>query len=100
MNNLGPYQAFSIAAKSAGGVPQLIENIERGAVSKALPGIVAKSVGAGAALMGIGLVAGKMFLDQRKVDQVAAEEAKKRLLSEFSDDGLQSGEPTTPPATA
>lgn len=50
MNNLGPYQLFTIAAKEAGGVGNYMKDIERGAVSEATPGLLIKGVGMGVVL--------------------------------------------------
>lgn len=105
MGNLGPYQDIVTAAKQAGGVQSLIKMIEKQAVSKAAPAIYAKGLGTGAALASAsavlavsGAVAGKKYLDQRKTDQKAAEEAKTQLASEIAvmegqagDDGSQPG---------
>lgn len=97
--NLGLYQDLTVAAKAAGGVPQYIEKIQRAAVSKAAPGIggVGAAVGAvaGAAVVA-GLVAGRNFMVRRKADQVEAEEAKRRLVSEHGNDGSQPGGSANP----
>ncbi len=57
MSNLGAYQAFTPAAKAAGGVEQLIKRIEAGAAAKALltaaPGLLAAgALGATALIFG------------------------------------------------
>lgn len=88
MGNLGSYQDIVTAAKQAGSVQSLIKMIENQAVSKAAPAIYAKGVGTGAALAVAsavlavsGAVADKKYLEQRKADQKAAEEAKTQLAS-------------------
>lgn len=96
MSNLGPYQLFTIAAKEAGGVEKYIKDIERAAVSVAVPGIVMKSVGAGVVLttgVGVGVLACKKFLEQRKVDREVAEEAKRLLATEIGDKASQLVDP-------
>ncbi|MGN7132500.1 hypothetical protein ACTHQY_04410 [Rhodococcoides corynebacterioides] len=102
-NNLGLYQDLVVAAKAVGGVAEYNAAIARAAVSKAAPGLAGAGAAAGAAItavIGLGVFAGKKFLEQRNADQVAAEEAKERLVSEFANDGSQSGERPTSPATA
>ncbi|WP_032366011.1 hypothetical protein [Rhodococcoides fascians] len=89
MNNLGPYQLFTIAAKEAGGVGNYMKAIERGAVSEATPGILMKGVGAGVELT-TGVIACKKFMDQRKADRKAADEAKRLLAAEIEGGGSQS----------
>lgn len=89
MNNLGPYQLFTIAAKEAGGVGNYMKDIERGAVSEATPGLLIKGVGMGVVLT-TGVIACKKFMDQRKADREAAEEAKRLLATEIENDGSQS----------
>ncbi|AKE01295.1 MULTISPECIES: hypothetical protein [Rhodococcus erythropolis group] len=91
MGNLGPYQDFATAAKQVGGVQSFIKIIQKEAVSKAEPAIFAKGFGTGAAFVSVsavlvasGAVAGKKYLEQRKADQKAAEEAKTQLASEIA----------------
>lgn len=83
MSNLGAFQEITTAAKAAGGVDHLIKAIEKGAVQKAAPSLLATGLGAGVAL-GVGVSLGaKRWLGQRKADQDAAEEAKTQLASEI-----------------
>lgn len=82
MGNLGKYQDFVVAAKEVGGVDKLIEQIEKGAVSRAAPRIRRKSalVGAafGTAATGAAMAA-KRYLDNKKGREALAEDAKAQL---------------------
>jgi hypothetical protein len=84
--NLGRYQDIVMAAKEAGGVDKLIEQIEMGAVSKAAPRIRTQGVFVGAlgtaAVTGVGVsaaVAAKRYLDNKKAREAFAEDAKAQL---------------------
>ncbi|MGX1598218.1 hypothetical protein ACWIDS_14295 [Dietzia maris] len=79
MSNLGPYQEITAAAKAAGGVDLLIKSLEKGAVQKAAPSLLATGLGVGVTL-GV-----KRWVIQRKADLAVAEEAKKQLVSEIED---------------
>lgn len=83
MSNLGAFQEITTAAKAAGGVDLLIKAIEKGAVQKAAPPLLATGLGAGVAL-GVGASLGvKRWLDQRQAGKEAAEKAKVQLASEI-----------------
>ena len=84
--NLGRYQAIVMAAKEAGGVDKLIEQIEKGAVSKAAPRIRMQGAFVGAlgtaAVTGMGVgaaVAAKRYMDNKKAREALAEDAKAQL---------------------
>lgn len=83
--NLGRYQDIVMAAKESGGVDKLIEQIEKGAVSKAAPRIRLQGafVGAlGTAVTGMGVgaaVAAKRYLENKKAREALAEDAKAQL---------------------
>ena len=82
MGNLGKYQDIVVAAKEVGGVDKLIEQIEKGAVSKAAPRIRRKGalVGAlGTAATGVAAMAAKRYLDNKKAREALAEDAKAQL---------------------
>lgn len=69
MGNLGEYQDIVMAAKEAGGVDKLIEQIEKGAVSRAAPRIrmTGALVGAlGTAATGVAAVVAKPSPKKRK----------------------------------
>lgn len=82
MGNLGKYQEIVEAAKAVGGVDNLIEGIEAGAVSKATPSLLGK----GAVLGVLGVAAAKVAtvvvtraLDARKARMAHADDAKEQL---------------------
>jgi hypothetical protein len=82
LGNLGDYQDIVVAAKKLGGVDKLIEQIEKGAVSKAAPGIRRKGalVGAlGTAATGVAAMAAKRYLDNKKAREALALDAKAQL---------------------
>lgn len=83
--NLGGYQDIVTKAKQLGGVDNLINAIEAGAVAKASPKIFAKGAGAGALgmLLVTGLaVGGKRVVDSKRARERAACEAKEQLKAE------------------
>lgn len=76
--NLGRYQDIVIAAKGAGGVDKLIEQIEKGIVSKAalrkrMQGAFVEALGTAA------VTAAKRYLDNKKAREALAEDAKAQL---------------------
>jgi hypothetical protein len=82
LGNLGKYQDFAVAAKEAGGVDKLIEQIEKGAVSKAAPRIRRNGALVGAALCTAtwtAAMAAKHHLDSKKAREALAEDAKAEL---------------------
>lgn len=82
MGNLGKYQDIVTAAKEAGGVDKLIEQIEKGAVSRAAPRIHREGAVAGAlgtAAMGAAVMAAKRYRDNKKAREALAETAKAQL---------------------
>lgn len=75
MSNLGAYQEITTAAKAAGGVEQMVKAIERGAVWKAAPVILA--AGAAAAL---GVERGiREIVARRRAARAEAKQAKAAL---------------------
>jgi hypothetical protein len=86
LGNLGKYQDIVQAAKEAGGVDKLIENIGEGAVSKAAPKIYVRGALAGAlgtaatgVATGVVVMAAKRYLDNKKAREALAEDAKAHL---------------------
>lgn len=85
MGNLGKYQDIVTAAKRLGGVNNLIETIEAGAVAKAAPRLLRKGAAVGALLGAAGAAAGKHLWDKYKAREVAANEAKEQLKAEIEE---------------
>lgn len=85
MGNLGQYQDLTTLAKSLGGVENLIQSIEKGAVSKAAPRQISTGVILGGVLYVGGkgaLKGGKVLLGKYRERQTAATEAKDQLRAE------------------
>lgn len=84
MGNLGRYQDIVEAAKAVGGVENLIENIEVGAVAKAAPALVGKGAALGAAglaaAVALGTLAKRAWVD-RVAREALAEDSKQELRS-------------------
>lgn len=78
MSNLGPYQDIVTDAARAGGVGQLIKQIEKNAVSKASPRLVLGGAAFGALITGSGWAADRL-LSRRQIQAAQAAEAKKQL---------------------
>ncbi len=88
MGNLGKYQDIVTAAKHLGGVDNLIETIEAGAVAKAAPRLLFKGaaiIAACTSVLAVGVVAGKRVWNKYKAREVAANEAKERLRTELAE---------------
>jgi hypothetical protein len=88
MSNLGAYKSFSTEAASVGGVENMIEMIEKAAVAKSAPKLIA-----GGLAVGLAAAAGAQQLyrfgsakvAERKERQAAAEAAKEKLRTSDED---------------
>lgn len=84
MSNLGKYQELTTAAAQAGGVDQLIKNIEAGAVAKAEPKLLLEgsliAVLTCSALIGIGGAVRQQWR-KRQTKLKEAENAKRKMLA-------------------
>lgn len=79
MGNLGRYQDIVTDAKRAGGVDELIADIEGNAVAGAAPGLLAVGVGAGALVVLAARWSARRYQEWKSGREVHAEEAKARL---------------------
>lgn len=88
MSNLGAYQDFVVKASQSGGVDKLITALEKAAVSKVLPPVVAASLVVGTGI-GIGAAA---FWNRRKDQKTVADNIKRDLRQATQEPADSAGE--------
>lgn len=89
MGNLGKYQDIVTDAKSAGGVDNLIADIEGSAVADAAPRLLAIGAGAGALVVVVVRWSTHRYGDWKAGREALAEAAKAELRAAVDTDGDQ-----------
>ncbi|WP_369780432.1 hypothetical protein [Streptomyces sp. R33] len=81
MGNLGAYEAFTTAAKKAGGVEKLVKQIEEAAAKNAFPKAFAIGALSTVAVGGLWKVGVDRYRNAKNNREELAEEAKRQLKS-------------------
>ncbi len=84
IDNLGKYGQITNAAKAAGGVDNLIHNVEKTAVSNAALGLRVQGAGIGVGVIGILALGYKLYQQKKQANATAQEAARAELRDTIS----------------